>query len=119
MRAYSMDLRERIVAAAAAGACRAAVARQFQVSRATVARYVRRAQVGQLAPGTSPGRPAQIGTNEAAALQAQLAAHPDATLAEHVEYWRWEQGVTVSVATMHRAIGRVDWTRKKRRFRRA
>jgi len=40
MKAYSVDLRERIVGALAAGATQAAVARTFGVGRATVQRYL-------------------------------------------------------------------------------
>jgi transposase len=110
-----LDLRERIVRAAEAGAPVAAVARTFGVGRATVERYLRRARAGALAPRTSPGRPARIGPAAWPALRAQLAATPDATLAEHAERWAADQGARVSVATMGRAIARLGWTRKKTR----
>jgi transposase len=90
MRAYSLDLRERIVRAVAAGTPQAVAAR------------------------SSPGRPARIGPAEQPALHAQLAAAPDATLAEHCATWGRAQGARVSEATMHRAIARLGWTRKKR-----
>ncbi|HEV7216185.1 MAG TPA: helix-turn-helix domain-containing protein [Chloroflexota bacterium] len=114
-----MDLRERVVRAAEAGAPRRVVARTFGVGLATVERYLRRARAGALAARTSPGRPARIGPDAAAALRAQLAAAPDASLAEHVERFAAERGVRVSVATMHRAIARLGWTRKKSRSGRA
>jgi transposase len=90
MRAYSLDLRERIVRAVAAGTPQAVAAR------------------------SSPGRPARIGPAEQPALRAQLAAAPDATLAEHCERWAAERGVRVSEATQHRAIARLGWTRKEK-----
>ncbi|MBA3413686.1 MAG: helix-turn-helix domain-containing protein, partial [Chloroflexia bacterium] len=42
MRAYSVDLRERVVAAVAAGATHAEAAARFAVGVATVGRWVRR-----------------------------------------------------------------------------
>jgi transposase len=114
MKAYSMDLRERIVQAVAEGTAAAAVARRFRVGRATVDRYLRRHRAGALAPRTSPGRPPRIGPPAEPSLRAQLEAAPDATLAEHVERWEQAQGSRVSVTTMHRAIARLGWTRKKR-----
>jgi len=114
MRAYSLDLRERIVQAVAAGTPQAAVAEQFDVGRATVERYVRRHRAGTLPPRRSPGRPARIGPEAEATLRAQVAATPDATLAEHCARWAAAQGAHVSLATMHRAIVRLGWTRKKR-----
>jgi transposase len=115
MRAYSLDLRERVVAAVAAGTPRAVVARAFGVGLATVERYVRRRRAGALAPRSSPGRPARLGADAEPALRAQLAAAPDATLAGHAERWARERGARVSAATMRRAIARLGWTRKKRR----
>jgi transposase len=109
-----MDLRERIVRAAEADTPRRVVARAFGVGLATVERYLRRARAGALAPRTSPGRPARIGPAAWPALRAQLAAAPDATLAKYVERWATAGGVWMSAATMHLAIARLDWTRKKR-----
>jgi transposase len=114
MRAYSLDLRERVVRAVAAGTPQAVVARTFGVGRATVERYLRRHRAGALAPRRSPGRPARIGPAMEPALRAQLEDAPDATLAEHCERWARAQGVRVSVSAMHRAIARLGWTRKKR-----
>src|SRR3954469_12146530 len=115
MKAYSMDLRERIVLAVAAGTPLSVVARTFSVARATVVRYVERQQRDALPPRRSPGRPPRLGPDPAAALRAHLAPRPDAPLAEHVEAWAQAHGVRVSVATMQRAIARLGWTRKKRR----
>lgn len=115
MKAYSLDLRQRIVQAVADGLSPQEAARRFMVGRSTVQRYVQRAAAADLAPKTSPGRPRRIGPDQEAALRAQLDAQPDATLAEHCDCWAREQGVRVSPATMHRALARLAWTRKKRR----
>ena len=98
-----------------AGLTQAAVAETFGVGRATVQRYVAQRRRGSLAPRPFPGRAALIGPTRVAALQAQVDAAPDATLAEHCARWAGDHGVRVSVATMQRAIARLGWTRKKRR----
>jgi len=70
MKAYGMDLRERIV-------------RAVEQGMSTVQRYVRLGRGGSLAAKASPGRSRLRAAAGAAALRAQVAAHPDATLAEH------------------------------------
>lgn len=119
MKAYPMELRSRIVRAAEGGMARGEVAQVFAVSGRTVRRYLaHQRQGGDLTPGQSPGRPPIIGPAQAAALQAQVAAHPDATLVEHCALWAREHGVAVSVATMSRAIRRLAITVKKSPLRR-
>ena len=114
MKAYSLDLRTRIVQAVDGGMAQTTAARTFGVGVATVKRYLHRSAADALAPRTSPGRPRVIPPAAEPALSAQLAAAPDATLAEHAAQWAADQGVTLSVPTVYRAIARLDWTRKKR-----
>jgi len=117
MKAYSVDLRERIVRAIANGTPQAVVATTFGVGRATVQRYFyRQRDDGSLTPRPIPGRPVRIGPAQEALLRAQLDASPEATLAEHCIQWEREHGVRFSVAAMHRTIARLGWTRKKRAF---
>lgn len=117
MNAYSQDLRERIVRAVRDGMSRAEAARRFMVNERTVRRYMRRYETtGSLAVvAFRPGPQAAIGPEREAALLAQLADAPDATLEEHCVRWEREQGRTVSVSTMCRAQRRVGWTVKKSR----
>src|SRR5690349_11339897 len=113
MKAYSVDLRRRVVEAVEAGMSRPEAARVFQVSVATIKRYLkRRRETGSLAPGRSPGRPPEIGPDAYAAL---VAARPDDTLAQHAATWRAEQGAAVSLWAVDRALGRARITRKKSR----
>ena len=117
MRAYSSDLRQRILHTVDQGTARAEVAALFQVSLSTIKRYLRqRRQTGQLAVKPIPGRPATYGAALDAALPAQLTAHDDATLEQHCQRWEQAHGQHVSTATMSRAIRRLAWTRKKRRW---
>src|SRR5437870_7127502 len=103
MKAYSLDLRERIVAAAADGLPHPAVARTFGVSRSSVTRYLRQHRAsGSLAPRPIPGRPAVKASALADGLVAQLRATPAATIAEHCQQWQTTTGLAVSPATMRR-----------------
>lgn len=114
MKAYSLDLRTRIVQAVAAGQPRAAVARRFQVGLSTVQRLVSQYQAGgTLVPKHSPGRPRHIPAAAEPALVAQVAAMPAATLAEHSATWAQTHERPISIATMQRALTRLAWTRKK------
>jgi len=114
MKAYSTDLRERVVAAVDAGLPRPEVARVFRLSLATIKRYLkRRREPGGLVPGQSPGRTPGIGPDRYPALAAQIAAHPDDTLEQHAATWRAEQGAAVSPWAVGRALDRARITRKK------
>ncbi len=117
MPGYSKDLRLRVLAAVDSGMARVDVVRTFQVSLATIKRYLKqRRATGDLTPRRPTGRPATKGPALAAGLAAQLGAFPDATLEEQCERWTTATGMRVSPATMSRAITRLGWTRKKRRW---
>jgi len=117
MKAYSKDLRLRVLDAMDQGMSRAEAARLFQVSAPTITRWRRRRrEIGTLAPSRRPGRPAVKMDPLRAGLLPQLEAQPDATLAEHCREWERTQHVRVSPATMSRVIaGHFGWTRKKSR----
>ena len=116
MRAYSEDLRLRVIAAVDGGMTRSEAARVFGVGRATVKRYLAlRRQTGALAPRPRRGPPPVKMSALATALPSRLAAAPDATLAEHCAWYEQTAGVRVADTTMSRVIRRLDWTRKKSR----
>lgn len=114
MKAYSVDLREKVVAAVERGIPQPVIAATFGVSTATITRWVRHARTGSLAPRPIPGRPAKLGPALDTGLLAQVQAAPDATLAEHCAVWAQTTGQAVSLNTLRRAILRTGWTRKKR-----
>ena len=117
MRAYSLDLRARIIAAVEAGESQPAVARRFGVAVATIGNYRRlRRATGGLAPRPRPGGQPEIGPERYPQLRAQLQAAPDATLAQHCTLWAETEGQVVSVATMWRTTQRLGWTYKKKRW---
>src|SRR3954471_13617628 len=106
MRAYSMDLRERIVAAVDAGLPQAQAAERFGVSLRTVERYLsRRRRSGSLAATEQRhGREPKIRRQLQAWLPARLEPAADATLAEHVAAFVAAGGARVSLSAMSRAI---------------
>ena len=114
MRAYSEDLRERVVRAVAIGTPRDEVALTYEVSSATITRWLRlKRETGSLAPKPVPG-PVAVKTEALmGALPERLAEHADVTLDEQCAWWRGVSGVTASTATMSRALTRLGHTRKK------
>ena len=116
MKAYSEDLRWRVVRAVTIGTPREDVARQFAVSVPTITRWLRlKRETGGLAPKPVPGPPAVKTQALLEALPERLADRADATLEEQCSWWRAASGVEVSTATMSRALARLDQTRKKSR----
>jgi transposase len=115
MKAYSYDLRLRVLRAVDQGRSRAEIVAMFAVSLATLKRYLKRQrETGDVRTKPIPGRPAKKGAALQTGLLSQLDTYPDATLAEHCQMWETAQGVQVSSATMSRAIQRLNWTRKKK-----
>ena len=110
MRAYSLDLRERVVADRAAGLPTAEVARKYRVSPAWVRRLMQRYRTsGQVAPKRRTQYRTPILAPYLSQLDALIAAQPDATLAE----LRTALGVPVSLTTVWRAVRRLGLTVKK------
>lgn len=79
MRAYEMDLRERVVKFVDGGGSKAEAARRFSLGRRTVYRYLAAAQKGQLAPQKSWGHWRKLDPQK---LRAYVKQHSDATLKE-------------------------------------
>jgi len=114
----SNDVRERALAAVDAGHSVADVAAFFQntATTTTIRRWLRdRAETGSCHVRPRSGRPPLVGPAEEDALRAQVAAHPDATLAEHCAVWKASGHGAISVSTMDRTLHRLGLSRKKRR----
>jgi transposase len=115
MKAYSQDLRLRVLRAIDAGANQSQVAEQFAVSVATIKRYLKqRRESGHVMPKAIPGCPNIKGAALQAHLQAQLEAHPDLRREEHCRLFKETHGIEVSPASLTRARQALGWTRKKR-----
>lgn len=115
-RAYSVDLRERVMAAVADGVSIAEVAQRFSVSVDAIYDWRRRqATSATLAPTTpAGGRPRRLSTLQEHALQAQIDAVPDATIAELQTWLVQEYQIVVGWGTVCRTLARLDRPRKKR-----
>ena len=115
MKAYTQELRERIVAAVDHGVPRDEVAEVFGVGLSTIKRYLKqRRETGSVAPKPIPGRPPKKLGPLREGLSQQLGAVPDATLQQRCQWWEQSHGERVSQASMCRTIQRLGWTRKKR-----
>jgi transposase len=114
MKAYSKDLRQKIVDAIERGMPKAQAARTFGVGISTLKRYASKAQRGEsLEPGTAAGKPPKIDERVGKLLEADVQERPFATLRERCEYVEALSGVSVSRSTMCRTIARIGSTRKK------
>ena len=109
-RAYSIDLRERVLAACEAGMASRVVAQQYRVSRAWVDRLKQRhRETGEIGPRRPQRFKPQALVGHMEQLRALVAAQPDLTLAE----LREAVGVSCSVMAVWRALRRLGLTRKK------
>ncbi|WP_439621989.1 hypothetical protein [Gemmata sp.] len=104
MRAYSLDLRERVWADCEAGMKTPAAAEKYTVRQSWVRRLKqRRRATGSLAPRPpSPGRPVTLAPH-GARVRELVRDDPDATLAE----LRARLGVRVSVSTLSGYLRRI------------
>lgn len=116
MRAYPQDLRQQVLRAVDEGISRAQIMDLFQVSRATIKRYVKqRRETGTVLPRPIPGRPPKKGVALQMGVQELLEAHPGASQQDYCQWWEAEHGMAVSRASMSRAMHALGWVRKKER----
>ena len=115
MKAYSKDLRQKIVEAIRRGMSKAQAARTFGVGISTVKRYASKAQRGEpLEPGKAPGKRPKMDERLKKLLEEDLKERPFVTLRERCDYVvEAISGVSVSRSTICRAIARIGSTRKK------
>jgi transposase len=116
MRAYSNDLRERIIAAVEHGEMSIRqIARVFSVSLSCVVRLLQRQRrTGSVQPKPhAGGPPPKLDAAAEARLLALVQEQPDATLAE----LRQRLGIPCSIMTIARALRRHRITRKKKTLR--
>lgn len=110
-KAYSADLRARVLAACDRGQGTKAVAERFAVSESWVRRVKqRRSATGEIAPRSARNRRVPKLAAHADRLRGLIAAEPDLTLAE----LRDRLGVAVALATLWAAVARLGLTVKKK-----
>jgi transposase len=114
MKAYSQDVRERVLRVVDLGYPKTEIVQLFGISLATIKRYIKqRREYGHVRSKAIPGRPPKKRTQVEESVLPQLQAHADATLEQHCAMWEQMCGACVSRWTMSRAIQRLGWTRKK------
>lgn len=116
-RPYSMDLRERVLRAVAAGeASLSAIARHYEVSLHAVRCWVARDHSeGHCAPRPhGRGFRSVLDDDDGAVLRALVAERNDATLAEYAAAFAARTGEPVSVSSVCRALQRHGLVLKKR-----
>jgi transposase len=113
-RAYSQDLRDRVLAAVDAGEAVRAVAPRFGVSISYVYKAViRRRQCGEVAARTSRGRPPRKLAAHERAVEAFMRARQDATLADLRRHLLEAHGIAVSLGAAWRTVRRLGLSLKK------
>src|SRR5262245_45797920 len=117
MKPYSVDLRERVLAALDRGMSRLQAVTTFQVSLASIKRWLAaRRDTGDLTPQPAAGGSGPTITSaQESDLRDQISAFPDATLAEHATRWNATHGTSLSQWSIGRAVRRLGVTRKKSR----
>jgi transposase len=105
MRAYSEDLRKKIVAAIEWGMPKAQAARLFDVSLSSVKRYARIASQGEsLKPRQSPGRLRKADEKARVLLEKDVEERPSATIPQRRRFLEHITGMTLSDSTVRRSM---------------
>ena len=114
MKAYSIDLRTKIVESVKEGISNSESARRFGVNRSTVHRYLKRLnQSGSLAPKRRLGQPPKLDERAMLLLEKDIKARPWATHSQRSELLYGVCAIRVSEATVCRSIKRLRHSRKK------
>ncbi len=114
MKAYSMDLRKKIVESVKQGVPKSETARRFGVHRATVKRYCKQLdERGTLEPRKAPGKGPKLDEKAMRLLAEDLQQRPWATHSQRAEFLLALTGVRVSEATLCRTVRRLHRSRKK------
>ena len=117
VRAYSIDLRERVVAAMASGRSARWAAATFDVSVASAVRWSQRhRRTGHVRPGKLGGHRKPVLLPEREWLHARLAAEPDLTLRALLAELA-ERGVRASYGALWLFLEREGLSFKKKRSR--
>jgi transposase len=113
MRAYSEDLRKKIVTAIERGMPKAQAARLFDVSLSSVKRYAGSARRGEpLTPKTSPGRPHKVGEEARVLLEKDVEERPSATISQRRRFLEHIIATTLSDSTVRRLMKRLGFSQK-------
>jgi transposase len=115
MRAYSEDLRRKIVQALEQrGMSKSQTARLFGISLSSVKRYARLASQGEsLTPRKGGGRPSKADETTKRLLEEEIRKRPAATVSERRHFLENIAGKILSEPTLRRLLKRMGFSRKK------
>jgi transposase len=115
MRAYSEDLRQKVVEAVEQrGTSKSEAARLFGISLSSVKRYTRLATQGEsLSPRKGGGRPPIADDATRKLLEDDIRARPAATIEERRRFLESFAGKNLSEPTLRRLLKRMGFSRKK------
>ncbi len=114
MKAYSLDLREKIVESVEKGIPKSETARRFGVHRATVKRYCKQLdERGTLEPKKAAGKRPKLDEKARKLLVEDLEERPWAPHSQRAQFLFAVLGVRVSEATVCRTVKRLHRSRKK------
>ena len=115
MRAYSEDLRQKVVEAVEQhDTSKSEAARLFGISLSSVKRYTRLASRGEpLTPRKGGGRPPKADELTRKLLEDDVRARPAATVGERRHFLRTMAGKSLSEPTLRRLLKRMGFSRKK------
>lgn len=116
-RAFSIDLRERVVSAVENGMSRRRAAAQFDVGVSTVIKWVRRfRETGSVAPGQIGGHKPVLLAAHRAFVHSRIAEQPDLTL-RGLQKELADRGVKVSYGAVWAFVHNEGLSFKKNRLR--
>ncbi len=115
MKAYSEDLRKKVVQAIEQrGMSKSQAARLFGISLSSVKRYSRLASQGEsLTPKKGGGRPPKADETIRKLLEEDISKRPAATVAQRRHFLESFAGKSLSEPTLRRLLKRMGFSRKK------
>jgi len=115
MKAYSEDLRKKVVEAVEQrGTSKSEAARLFGISLSSVKRYARLADRGEpLTPRKGGGRPPKADDATRKLLEEDIRTRPSATITERRRFLEKVAGKNLSEVTLRRLMKRMGFSRKK------
>jgi transposase len=113
MKAYSTDLRKKILDAVDRGMPKSVAARTFRVSRASVKRYAAARREGRaLTPKKHPGSRPKLDERARKILEADVEERPAITLEQRCRFLKQMVGVSVSESTLSRLLRKMGFSPK-------
>ena len=113
MKAYSEDLRKKILQAVDRGMPKSEAARTFGVSRSSVKRYAAARREGKpLTPKKHPGSKPKLDERARKILQADVERRPAVTLKQRSRFLKEMVGLSVSESTLLRLLRKMGFVPK-------